>query len=230
MPLWNFQKKWRINQMSKKLVLACENENATALIEGVGELLNEKVLIKLSESANTIALTLLNNSSDWTDQYERFDPQIQEAIDVVIEKVENGDDIKKSISEVASKKNVAKEKLDEYFNSMSEDTVTVDSTKETGNHSQNHDAMNDMDVNKRVRYESKEYQGTAKELMEVMLDLGAVLLEADDSYVEISDPEKNALKKVFYRLNESNQERFMELLTENRSGFIKMVNFCLKAA
>jgi hypothetical protein len=215
------------------VVLACENENASALVESVNQILTETYTTQVESQVKGVACNLLvPKEHDWKDRYESYDPSIQEAIDQVMEDVENGADLAECIANVGKRFNEEKSAIHvkEYFESMDSmmkegDSVEVDSTKETGNHSQNHDAMDDENVNKRIRYE-----GTASDVLKVIVEVGAVVLDSDDSYIEINEAQANALKTVFESLNEENQDNMVEKLTGNRSGFISVVNFCLKAA
>jgi hypothetical protein len=109
---------------------------------------------------------------------------------------------------------------------VSEDTIVVDSTKETGAKKlKNAEAMGDEDVSKRVRYEA-----TAVDVLNAIVEMRRVAFDNGDMTVSISESQANALKSVFDNLNEENQVTMLETLTESRCGFIKMVSWCSQAA
>jgi hypothetical protein len=148
------------NQIARKIVMACENENARSLVDSVQEKLTDKLVEVVETIHKDIGSKIFENVADinsgsWEDKYESYSPEIQEAIDQVIESVNEEKDLDESICKAASDHKVDKEKLREYFDSMNEDTITVDSTKETGEKTlKNAERMDDEDISKRIRYEA----------------------------------------------------------------------------
>lgn len=121
---------------------------------------------------------------------------------------------------------VEEEEVTHPDDQVSEDTITVDSTKETGAKKlKNAEAMGDEDVSKRVRYEA-----SASDVLNAIVEMRKVAFDNGDKTVSISEQQANALKTVFGDLSEDNQRTMVETLTESRCGFIKMVSWCSQAA
>lgn len=222
-----------VNQTALNIVIACEQEDARSLVESVNECMGELLDLRVENIKKDIGKKLLGEnvadifSGDWEDRFESYSTEIQEAIEEVVDKALEGKDIKECIVDVSSRRNVPVEKLKEFFETVLEDTIAVDSTKETGTKTlRNRERMDDEDISKRIRFEGTV---TAKDLIEAIVTVKAIEFDSGEKGVKITDEQAKAIKTVFENLNESNRNLMVNKMTENRAGFIEMVSWCVKA-
>lgn len=217
-----------------KIVEACEQEDARSLVESVNSFLTGRLVKHVDGVKRVIGSKLLGenvadvNSGSWVDRFESYSPEIQEAIEEVADRVEKGEDIEECMLQTAEYRGVPKEKLKEFFDHvLGEDSITVDSTKETGSKTtKNRERMDDEDVSKRVRFESV---ATAKDVVEAIVKVRGIEFDSGEKGVRITEEQANAIQTVFQNLNESNQETMVNKMTADRTGFIEMVSWCVKA-
>lgn len=160
-----------MSQNSSKIVVACENADANTLVQTVGAALNEKLVNSIDTMKKTIAKNLFENCQKedlgFTDTYESLDAGLQEAVDYVTETVlESGLALEQAVHMSAKQFNVNANALQAYFERLtanhpeahvipvSYSEATVDSTS-SDDHDEKGGVRDDMDTNKRVRYETK---------------------------------------------------------------------------
>lgn len=223
-----------VNKAALNIVMACEQEDAGSLIEQVNTCMTGLLVDRVDTIKRAIGSKLLGenvadiNSGSWEDRFESYSPEIQEAIEEVAERVSKGEELGECIENTASYRKVPVEKLKEFFELVTEDTITVDSTKETGSKTmRNKERMDDEDISKRVRFEQVV---TAGDIVEAIVKVRGIEFDSGEKGVRITDDQANAIKRVFQNLSESNQETMVNRMTENRAGFIEMVSWCVKAA
>jgi hypothetical protein len=204
--------------MNNNIVVACETENAEALVENVFTSLDERIAVRIDKIKTTIGSKILKECMDTkglpipaneeTDTYDKQEKKIQEAVDFVVEAVlEERSDLDSTIKEASSKYEVSEEKLKEYFTAFFE-SVSGDSVH-SNDDTPNQDKMNDENADRRMRFEET-----------LRLD--------DGTAVPLTEEIRNSIKIVYEQLSEENQIQFAKKLTENRQGFNKMAKFCLQ--
>lgn len=210
------------NQVAN-IVLACESEDAAALIGNVDKVMTRKLVESIDRKRKEIGSTIFENvvvsedSDSDNDQYESYSPEVQESIDYVIESINESDLELENTIQMASKQfNVNEETLREYFSSLLEqaepDSTDSDDEDDKGG------VRDDMDTNKRTHYES---------FMEGIKNGGKVSFDNKTHY-KVSPVEGKALHYVFSNLNEENQILMVESLKSDHSSLLKLVNFSLK--
>jgi hypothetical protein len=201
--------------MSKtNIILACENEDAQGLIENVTNTLNEKLAGAIQLKQKKVHNNLFESTeSKKSDPYESYKPEIREAIDYVVESVlESGLELENTILMASKQYKVDDKELKEYFDTFLETTkteVSVDSTR-SDDGDDKRGMRDDEDTNKRVRYESV-----------IHLDDGGQIMLSEE-YLDTN------VKPVFENLNESNKAIFLQMLTKDKSSFLKVMEFCQK--
>jgi len=204
----------------KNIVLSCENQAPYSLISNVDEILTEKVTKaynKKKRELNSKVLTegkklLLEPEKD-KDPYESYEPKVREAIDYTVESVlENNLELENTIQMAAKQYGIKEESLREYFNTFLGETtrteIRVDSTKSNDQDSQSGKGLrDDEDTNKRVRYES-------------------VLVLKDGHRMVLNESIIKKIDTVMENLTEDNLKYFVDLLTGDKTHFLKAVDFC----
>jgi hypothetical protein len=217
---------------AREIVLACENLDAQGLVDSVSGCIVEKVLSHVEAKKQEIAGTLLGenvadiNSGTWEDRYESYGPEMKKAIEEVADRVDKGEDLDECIASIVETSGVSKDKLTDFFTAVQEDSIVVDSTKETGSkHMKNKERMDDEDISKRVRFE----QVTPLDIVNAIIEVRGIAFDSDEKPVSITTEQASALETTFHNLNEDNKQHLVNRLTENRKGFIEMISWCMKA-
>lgn len=213
---------------SNKIVLACENLNAAQIIESVEVILTEKIFTALDNKKMEMGKQFFKEDgvsgfTEKKDSYEKADNKLKEAIDAVVESVlESNSDLMASIGEAAEKHEVTEEKLKEYFSELLGEAWGVPAGCNDSDYrkDRNRGAMDDMDTDKRTRYEAH--------VME-QLEIGNIALKLQNgSHIEITEAQGKALANVYKNLNEENQGKMFHQLTSSRKDFLSMVDFTMR--
>jgi hypothetical protein len=202
-----------MNLTANNTILACENQDPTALVESVDSLLTEKLIGAIDKKQKSISATfIIEAKKEIKDPYETYDPVVKEAIDYVVETVlESGLELENTIQLASKQYKVNDKDLKEYFDTFLETTKTevkVDSTS-SDDEDNKRGMRDDEDTNKRVRYESRT----------VILGDGNQMVLSEGFWEQNIDP-------VLENLNEDNRKSFLNILTKNKVNFLKAVNFC----
>jgi hypothetical protein len=204
------------NLKASKIVLACESEDAHALVNSVDRVLTEKLVDAIDTKKKAICGSILESTkSKDEDPYENYEPALKEAIDYVVESIlEGGLELENTIHMAAKQYNVEAVQLKEYFHQLlgNRTELDVDSTS-SDDHDEKGGVRDDQDTNKRVRYEEAELTFTNGQTMVIREGLW-----------------ENTIEPVLSQLNESNREAFMSVLTKSKASFLKAVDFCNKVA
>jgi len=204
------------NQRVNNIVLACESKNPGYLIRSVDLALTEKLIDVVNTKKAEIGKSLLEHTGckSETDNYESYEPKIQEAIDYVVESVlEGGLELENTICMASKQYAVKEESLREYFGGLLETTKTETMVASTSSddEDQKGGVRDDEDTNKRVRYES------------------ATLTFKDGKTMVIKEGLwEDTIEPVLGQLTEANKSTFMDMLTRDKSSFMKAVQFCHK--
>jgi hypothetical protein len=179
--------------------------------------LTEKVIGALEEKKTALGKSLLEHSGckSETDNYESYDPKVQEAIDYVVESLlEGGLELENTILMASKQYAIKEEALREYFDGLLEEkTETMVVSTSSDDHDEKGGIKDDEDTNKRVRYES------------------ATLTFKDGKTMVIKEGLwENTIEPVLNQLTESNKIAFMDVLSRDKTSFMKAVSFCHKAA
>lgn len=208
---------------TKKIVESCENSDAEGLINSVNEVLLEKI-VKLVEGKQAefgknffkdIQVSELVEDVQSTDSYDLLDFQMQEAVDFVVENMLNESlAYTACIQEASEKFEVEKEKLKEYVDGMvNEQQPNTDQIK-SNDDDINGPNMNDMDADKRTRFESVIHSGN------IVLENGDIL--------QLSKNDENSLTTLFSELSEENKEKLASTLFEDADTFKRILLFSKK--
>jgi hypothetical protein len=206
------------NQRVNKIVLSCESRDPEQLVKSVNLALTEKVIGALQNKKATIGKSLLEHTGckSETDNYESYEPKVQEAIDYVVESIlESELELENTICIASKQYAVKEESLREYFDSLLESgrTETQVVSTSSDDHDEKGGVRDDEDTNKRVRYES------------------ATLTFKDGKTMVIKEGFwENNIDPVMQQLSKENKNSLMALLTSNKAGFMKAVEYCHKVA
>jgi hypothetical protein len=199
------------------VILSCESKLPYSLIDSVDTALTNKLVDVINNKKQKISETLLESkeeSKKEKDPYEKYEPKIREAIDYTVEScLEGGLELENTIKMASKQYNVHEEKLQEYFDLFLEEkpfgyrTNTSVVSTSSNDEDDKRGLKDDEDTNKRVRYES------------LKLDNGQTILITEEFWNEEIEP-------VLKRLNEANQDIFINYLKRDKLSFIKATKFC----
>ncbi len=213
-------------QRVSNIVLACEGQNANALVFNIDKVLTQKLSDSIEnkkrdigkhlfESVTTTTNEEKKKDKPWKDTYESFEPGVQEAIDYVVETVvEQNLELENTIKMGAKQFNVSEERLREYFDQVTE-SVSVVSTS-SDDHDEKKGVRDDEDINKRVRFES------------FIPENGGVVVFDNNTRYDVTPKQGKALTTVHNNLNESNQTIMVKTMKQNRSSFLNILDFSLR--
>ena len=211
---------------SGNIVLACEQMDATSIINSVQGVLTEKLFTALDNKKQEMGKKFFAEGGstyefgEKKDSYDKADDKLKEAIDYVIESVlEANADLHYSIGEAAEKHEVEEEKLKEYFSDLLGEAYGVPAGCNDSDYrkDRNRGAMGDMDTDKRTRYESTVIE---------QLKSGNIILKLHNgSHIEVTEEQGQVLATVYENLNEENQGKMYQQLTNSKKDFYGMVDF-----
>ena len=209
-----------INQRVNNIVVACENKNPGYLIQSIDLALTDKLYDAIQAKKQVIGKDLLEHTGakSETDNYESYEPKVQEAIDYVVESIlEGGLTLENTISMASKQYSVKEESLKEYFGGLLEtsktETQVVSTSSDDGDEKRG--MRDDEDTNKRVRYEDVRH--------EVLLNFknGGTMIITEELWQETIEP-------VLNQLSESNKAAFTETLTRDKASFLRALEFCCR--
>ena len=214
------------NKQVQNIVLACENEDAQALVNSV----NQSLFEKLSSNVETIRKDIGNDLFEGfileNDIYEQLKPEVKEAIDYVVENADESlNNVDECIKVAADKFGISESEVRDYMDGSNWASAHVDSTTETGDgvFPKNGDQMGDEDITKRVRFEA-----TATDVMNAIIENQIVVFE-DGNSMKLDESTVKTLESVYKRLNEENQNEMVERLTSDRRSMLSIMAFVQKA-
>ena len=204
------------NQRVNNIILACESKNPGYLIRGVDLALTEKLIDAVNAKKAVIGKSLLEHTGckSETDNYESYEPKVQEAIDYVVESIlEGGLELENTICMASKQYAVKEESIREYFDGLLETTKTETQVVSTSSddHDEKGGVKDDEDTNKRVRYES----------VTLTFKDGKTMIIKEDLW-------EDTIKPVLSQLTEDNKSTFMDMLSRDKPSFMKAVQFCHK--